>query len=351
MRVLIIHAYSSDNAGDGLLVEDSIRIARKALGSDAEITVLASHPRSFSALDATVLDSGLHWFGYSPIYLSTLFRIRYFDRVIAVGGGYLRAGTCLETIKTALIHGPQLLAAASRGSGVVYLPQSVGPARFGLRTVFRALLGRMDKVFLRDERSIDEFHLPNAARVPDLAAAAVGSRPHTVEVDQTPVLSIRKVRGELPPLVRQLSEQLSPFDVYVQSKSSGNDDRAVSALLPKRSEVAADDFLSAAGPRRVVVAVRLHAALMALQAGHFVIHLAYERKGFGAYADLGLDEYVHNVNNFSVDAVLLQVANLTNSIRHRESFRAAISATEVTRQEAMQRCIAAVHSQPDFSLE
>jgi polysaccharide pyruvyl transferase WcaK-like protein len=338
VKVLITHAYSARNAGDGLLVRDSIRIAQDALGPQTHITILASHPATFRGVDATIIDSSLHWYGYRRSYLRVLMHINKFDRVIAVGGGYLRAGNCVETLKTALIHGPQLIAGARRGQGVTYLPQSIGPIRFGLLPLVSALLRRVDFVFLRDDRSVSELDLPNAVRVPDLAAASVTRRGQAPEVDDVPVLSVRKIKGAMPPLVQQLAERLSTFDVYVQSTSSGNDDRQVSACLNARNELASPDFLGDLGPRRVVVAVRLHAAIMALQAGHFVIHLAYERKGFGAYSDLGLGEYVHNVNNFSVDEVLTQVTNLTIHQAYRDRFVAAIGETEQSRHSALREC-------------
>jgi len=40
------------------------------------------------------------------------------------------------------------------------------------------------------------------------------------------------------------------------------------------------------------------------------VHLSYERKGFGAYSDLGIDRFVHNVFDFDPDLVLSQVAEL-----------------------------------------
>jgi polysaccharide pyruvyl transferase WcaK-like protein len=74
------------------------------------------------------------------------------------------------------------------------------------------------------------------------------------------------------------------------------------------------------GPRRVVVAMRLHAALMALRAGHLVIHLAYERKGYGAFEDLGLDEYVHHAWRLDERRVVDQVSALVGSADARDAY-------------------------------
>lgn len=45
-------------------------------------------------------------------------------------------------------------------------------------------------------------------------------------------------------------------------------------------------------------------------AGFPAVHLAYERKGWGAYADLGLEDFVHDARSFSPDAVAKQVREI-----------------------------------------
>ena len=60
----------------------------------------------------------------------------------------------------------------------------------------------------------------------------------------------------------------------------------------------------------VVVSVRLHGAIAALIAGRPAIHLAYERKGWGAYEDLGIAEYVHDARTFDAAKVAEQVNEL-----------------------------------------
>jgi len=59
------------------------------------------------------------------------------------------------------------------------------------------------------------------------------------------------------------------------------------------------------------VSVRLHGAIAALLAGIPAIHLAYERKGWGAYEDLGLREYVHDARTFDPALVARQAEELS----------------------------------------
>ena len=169
MKIAILHAYSAANAGDGLLVEESIRLIREAFGPGCRFVVAASDPASFAHLDARVVDARPRRFGYERTYLRLLRSLDDADLVVGVGGGYLRAGRPIESAKTALVHLPQLVAAARARTLRLYLPQSIGPASPGAHRLLRTLLEKLDVVLVRDDRTLVEFGLPNMARVPDLA--------------------------------------------------------------------------------------------------------------------------------------------------------------------------------------
>lgn len=324
-RVLVLHGYSADNAGDGLLVRETLALVREGVGDDAEITLLASRPETFDGLGVTALPTVPTKKGWDARTRSVLKRIDDFDLVVAVGGGYLRAGTVTETLKTALVHGPQLIAAARTSTPTIYLPQSIGPARFGTRGWLRRKLRSLDLVMARDDRTIEEVGGPSVVRTPDLATAAVvGGRRPGAAVDPTPVLSIRAVHGKINPDIYRLAERIAPYDGYVQSTVGGNDDRPAAATLAPRETVERSTLMAPGGTPRVVIAVRLHAALMALAAGHYVVHLAYERKGFGAFGDLGLDPWVHTVNSFDVDTVADQAKSLLEDDAARADYDARI---------------------------
>jgi len=310
-RVLVLHGYSAENAGDGLLVRETLELVREAVGNDAQITLLASRPETFDGLGVTAFPTVPTRRGWDARARRALRRIDEYDLVVAVGGGYLRAGTVTETLKTALVHGPQLRAAARTTAPTVYLPQSIGPARYGTAPILRRALRKLDRVMARDDRTIKEVGGPSVTRWPDLATAGVvGGRQPGAEVHPVPVLSIRAVHGKINPDIYELARQLDAYDGYIQSTVGGNDDRPAAATLAPRENVDREVLMGPGGQPRVVIAVRLHAALMALAAGHYVVHLAYERKGFGAFGDLGLDDWVHRVNHFDVDTVRDQVHRL-----------------------------------------
>lgn len=325
-RVLVLHGYSAENAGDGLLVRETLELIRDAYG-DADVTLLASRPETFADLGVRALPTVPTKRGWDRAMRAELKAIDGYDIVVAVGGGYLRAGTPLETLKTALVHGPQLRAAARTAAPTVYLPQSIGPARFGTRRWLQRTLRRLDLVMVRDDRTVAEVGGPTVVRTPDLATAAVvGGRQPGADVDPTPVLSIRAVHGKINPDIYELATRIGPYDGYIQSTTGGNDDRPAAATLSPRRTVERAELMTPGGTPRVVVAVRLHAALMALAAGHYVVHLAYERKGFGAFGDLGIDPWVHTVNSFDVDTVAAQTRALLTDPEVRADYDARIAA-------------------------
>ncbi|OZE02533.1 hypothetical protein CH249_11620 [Rhodococcus sp. 05-2255-3B1] len=320
MKIALIHAYSSLNSGDGLLVDESLALARQAFGSDATIDLFASQPDSFGDGFAAIYKTIPGRFGYDRQYIKQIRKLDEYDFILAVGGGYLRGGTPMELAKMLLVHGPQLFFASRARTASVYLPQSIGPLRFGIRPLIRRYLRNIDYVVARDGRTVQELELKNVERRPDLAvSAATGLECRENDVEGLPILSVRAIRGKLPPLVRELANQLGEYDTYIQSRTRGNDDTSVTSELPAVREVERDELLRSK-TARVVVAVRLHAALMAIQAGHFVIHLAYERKGFGAFDDFGIPEYVHNVNSFDPALVRYQVHSLQNSAIERKRY-------------------------------
>ncbi|ALO67774.1 hypothetical protein AS189_16425 [Arthrobacter alpinus] len=327
MRALVLHAYSASNLGDGLLVRETLELVREACGGKVDITVLASHPETFTGLNVKVLNSAPTKRGFNLKYLKTLWRMDGFDLVVAVGGGYIRAGTVVEALKAGVIHGPQLVAAALRTRKAVYLPQSVGPARFGTRPIMSALLSRQHAVWVRDNRSQGQFPLQNVQRTPDLAI--LGMQRSTLPFDSSGniVLSVRYIRGALTQPLRSLHGLLGVVDSYVQSSvASNNDVPAVNELAPQRI-LSTNEFMENPDKAKVVIAVRLHAALMAIAAGHYVIHLAYERKGFGAFQDLGIPEFVFNVNSFDAEAVAALAYRLQTDVDFRTDYHSRVLST------------------------
>jgi polysaccharide pyruvyl transferase WcaK-like protein len=322
MKIALLQCYSASNPGDGLLVDEAIELLQEAFGTSVEMTIVASYPNTFAHHNARLIRARPTRFGYSLDYIRFLAQIRAFDMVIGVGGGYLRFGSIKETLKTALVHMPQLIAAAWFGRRSLYLPQSVGPAPSWLRQPLASAFSKVDLFLVRDDRSVAEFPHANFSRYPDLALLSPHKRQRDPDrVDPVPVYSIRFVHGRVPGTLVALAQSLGEYVGYVHSHGAGNDDTAAMASLGGRTLITHDAlFAPKLAQRRVVVAVRLHAALAAINAGHYAVHLAYERKGYGAFSDLGLSNYVHNVSAFDPDAVAIQVRELLTNKRTREAY-------------------------------
>lgn len=352
MRVLISHGYSAKNLGDGLLVEETIRLARVAWPS-ADITLIASDPDSFEGVDVRTVSSKPRTLTEVIEYVRVLSGIRRFDAVLAVGGGYLRSRSLNELLKMALVHGPQLIVTAFFARSSVYMPQSVGPFQKVPGFIVRSLLRRISAVHVRDNRSWAYIGHQECYRTPDLAILS-GQFPDRITryVETVPVLSVRSLRGGTSSHLKDLAEKLRPFDSLVQSAVGGNDDTRATLAIDPRTIIdhVEDDGNS---PRRVIIAVRLHAALMAIRQGHYVIHLAYERKGYGAFSDLGLDSYVHNVYDFDAEEVTAQCLELISSRQAREDYDRKVNARRLDRavqSEALVRHLRHVVSTSEVSL-
>jgi polysaccharide pyruvyl transferase WcaK-like protein len=347
MRVLVLHAYSRHNAGDGWLVAWSVELIREALGADVSVDVLAMDPESFASWDNAAV-RGITWRSFSEA-LRPAGRDRP-DLIVGVGGGYLRGRGVVSTSKMLLAHGSQLRLAAKLGDRVVYLPQSIGPLNMLSRPLIRRFLAQLRYVFVRDDRSVDELHgIQGVRRVPDLALLQLGasndsSQAH--ELVDEPVWVVRKLRGISPSRYLEMSGNAR---FAIQSEGRGNDDRTYCEVeLGVDSPPALAEVLRSESPR-VIVSVRLHGALLSLLAGWPTVHLSYERKGFGAFSDLGLDEYVESVYSATPATVAAKIARIhADPSAYWKRVTSALPALAAAREEVTASLrLAATHPELD----
>ena len=339
MKVTLIHAYSTTNSGDGLLVTEAVDIVREA-HPDAEFTLVAIDPDSFDAADFAAVIHPLTGRSGSIGSIPTLARgalaftlrrralgfqqaVTDADLVVAVGGGYLRGKNPVEAMKMVLAHVTQMPVRSDRVP-YVYLPQSIGPLNVGTLPIVARRLADASAVVVRDDRSVRELsRLDNVRRAPDMALLGLPTEwdpSTTVPAEQGGPIGL--VARELATtrartsLYRDRISALAAFDgveLLAQATARGNNDpefyHSLGLSGPFRT---LRDDVHADSPRRpdVVISVRLHGSLQTIRSGVPSVHLSYERKGFGAYSDLGIDRFVHNVFDFDPDLVLSQVAEL-----------------------------------------
>lgn len=331
-KVLLLHAYSPKNSGDGLLVELAKSTVTKALGT-VDFRVIASDAEAFPG------DEYLQWgppglgqgagvprrvamlatgvFGGSG---SIRALVRDADLIVAVGGGYLRGGSLGPAVKSWGAHFGQLRLAAAQGHKSIYLSQSIGPFSGVYRRAIARNLAKIRTVYARDDRSLAEFSdVPSMVRMPDMAVLELATAPtdprSSMPVTGKPVFVARELTN--PRRYYGLLDDISESDQFewaLQSTGGGNDDYPLTKRLGFQEPRSMQSVLSEDSPR-IVVSTRLHGALSSLIAGFPAIHLSYERKGWGAYEDLGLDDFVLNAR----DATLPQINDLIGRIRSHPS--------------------------------
>ncbi|ABI90663.1 polysaccharide pyruvyl transferase family protein [Burkholderia ambifaria AMMD] len=341
--VYLLHAYSSRNSGDGLLVKLSLKAIRAA-GIDGVVTIVCLDPESFRGyLD----DANIRLWSLARFCIES---VRRFGRAkpalfFGVGGGYLRASSGMEGWKSLIAHGSQLACTTLRRSKrSIYLPQSIGPLKSLPGTLLAALVRRcVDVVFLRDDQSVDELAHPHGIRTGDLVVLEIGRTPrsqpdaeHRAEHPRPIRFVFRDLKGkpyrdDYVSRLRCVAKRLPRAGFALQSSGRGNGDDTFYRDTFGVGQV--DDLATlVARERPVVVSVRLHGSLESVLAGVPSIHIAYERKGHAAYDDLGLSRYVVHASDFGAD----RVAALARELAHDDSaYWQALRTADATRYNEM----------------
>ncbi|VWC65454.1 polysaccharide pyruvyl transferase family protein [Burkholderia lata] len=334
IHVALLHAYSARNSGDGLLVDLSVGLLREAFGDAVRVSIVAADPASFPAYDDVFGAPVLAERGKSrligaaaaalPIQMNGRLNalrglLDEVDLIVGVGGGYLRARTAIEALKLEAGHLLQMRAALASGKPAVYLPQSIGPvlSSRAVGTHLQSLLGAFDTVFVRDDRSAAFLAAnPNTRRAPDLAVLDFGHRGETIlrhaapksdaarhvafVLRRAPAWSAKR-RARYDASIAQLVEQVRAtcrVSFAVQSTGRGNDDPAYYRSLGIQEPLTPLKSLLETDRPDVTVSVRLHGAMESILHGVPAFHVSYERKGFGAYADMTLGDWVVNGADF-----------------------------------------------------
>lgn len=331
----VLHAYSRANAGDGLLVDLTIRRLTRAGVRPEDVVIVALDPTSFSgrvvgigtpgrSLDGRLLRGVVS----SATLTASAFARRPVGRVgqalsscggfVAVGGGYLRTPDLQSSMGTLVNHLPQLVFAARSKRPSMYLPQSIGPLPGPVGSLVRQSLKGIDTVCLRDDESADELESQVAVkRVPDLAVLEIAERGDPQRRQDVGGLVVvgraLKAPAAWGARLRSLAEHSDlPVRWALQAGGdSAKSDDAFYQSIGVRSVGLLADVLARSSPV-AVVSVRLHGALMAVMAGVPAIHLSYDRKGPAAFEDLGLSQ-------FCIDATHVEprvLSDLIDEIRH-----------------------------------
>jgi len=335
VKILLANAYSTLNAGDGLLVRRAVELMHAAWpDTDLDLVVAASHPESFAdepglvavhpirgGQQIIVAAAGLSAFAAPTLAgrgLSETFRdaLERCDLVVSVGGGYLRQPTFRGGVASVAIHGAQLRAIAASGKPWVLLPQSIGPLVGRPGQTIRSALSAARTVWVRDDRSLTEVGGDaRVRRAPDMALLAMADGLPTPAAGTAPVgVVIRPLDHprDYEARLGSMLAQLPTAEGLIQSSHSGNDDQPFTRGLGLSTRRSLKQALHAELQHRptAVVSVRLHGALESILAGVPAVHLGYERKAWGAYGDVGLEQFLHPARDFDPGLVSRQAQAL-----------------------------------------
>tara|TARA_R110000850_G_scaffold40924_5_gene105266 strand:- start:2435 stop:3586 length:1152 start_codon:yes stop_codon:yes gene_type:complete len=329
-KYLVLHAFSRRNSGDGLLVDLTLEAMADAGINAAEIEILALDPESFDGFPAVHRAPGEPFARLTPKLAGAVAELiasplssgevnRLVSRargLVAVGGGYLVADSPVRQAGVLLNHLVQLRTAARAPIPSIYLPQSVGPLHGPVGRSVRRNLNRVGLFCARDDLTLAEIGGDNIIRCADLAVLKLA---RTVDIAAipgaqagAPIMVGRDLPnpGDYVERLKALGDKL-PHPLWaVQADVAG--DRSDRAFY-RRNGMGDDGTLTGmleTGRGAAVISVRLHGAIASLIAGRPAVHLAYERKGWGAYEDLGLGDYVHDARRFDPDLVADQVDRL-----------------------------------------
>ena len=105
-------------------------------------------------------------------------------------------------------------------------------------------------------------------------------------------------------LLLQRLKNKSKVVCAVQSAVRGNDDGAFYRELGISEDLLSLKATIAKYQPDLVISVRLHGAIESLLSGVPAYHISYERKGFGAYQDMGVEDWVINGGDINVDTII-----------------------------------------------
>jgi hypothetical protein len=187
-----------------------------------------------------------------------------------------------------------------------------------MKLIVKNSLSRVDLVCARDDLTVAELGLDNVIRVPDLAvqelAMSYGDNLRSNHYEKIYLIARSvNVPGQDEYISRliKLKELIPNIEPLVQSEGRGNNDVAFYNKLGWTGEIRrVKDVLAQSENKGVVISVRLHGSLQSMISGCPSIHLSYERKGFGAFSDLGISEYCHGFKSFDPEAVAGQANEL-----------------------------------------
>ncbi len=393
MNVLIANAYSARNRGDGVIVSQMVRLFEDR---GCTVRVMSDDPQDAARYDVPTFAPVIPIF---PEPGATFARRRlaaalwawvrppqhpafdWADACISAGGGYFYDDGSAGARLNLLLRLLTLRAARRQGLPVVLFSQSIGPWRSRAAAVLVSReLRRTDLVIVREAISLAvcrELGLKNCELCDDCAFTLEPGRAPAGVIDG-PAVGVT-VMNQLPgvigagqaryraALAQGIIEALEDRDEEVLVISqvaahAGDDDRPACRTLATELSAAgvrarfldvvdmADQELCAVyGSLRLVVASRLHSAIMALSAGTPAVAIAYLPKTHGIFQRMGLGDMSLSASSLNATALARAIGDALQ--RHDElanALRARLPSVRASAAHGADLAIAAIRD-PAFA--
>ena len=313
-KVLLTNAYRPGNQGDLMLVKESISLLQEF--EISSLIVNSLEPETFRE-ELSDRNNGAIDLQHSKTQPFIGISNQTLDQIefgLAVGGGYLRFGSLLESFKANTIHLAQLRKLIRSDIPFGMLPQSIGPASF-IPGDLGGILESATWLAARDDRTFDVVSRlapsANVWRCPDLIALKLIDPPHKTEGSQVGLI-LKKDPFVNGPFISAILQQKN-VEVMIQSDTGRkNKDSAVTEHFKAIKQRSANIALES-GEIGAVISMRLHGALASISRGIPAIHIATERKGYGVYQDLGLKDFLFNRREVNPESVYKLAKELINN--------------------------------------
>lgn len=330
MNIWITNAYDSNNLGDDYLLRSVLQRAAIPADLPHSLTIVSHHPESVRYLGSQSRISPGWKSPASPTAIRaaaggrnilSLGRLSVDSRpdvVLVMAGGYTAMNSSADALLFANDHLLTLDLPRKYGMPGFMFPVSIGPLHWTIRRRLQKTYRAYHTILVRDDESAEELgHLSNTVRVPDLAVQEIAERfrlhppvganagicliaRDLRESGMSYIENLQALQGILKRNFETQWRLQVPMDSLFYQR----------AALPFLGEPLHYETLGESV--KVTVSVRLHGALMSILNGIPAIHLSYDRKGMGAYGDLGLGEWLHPADDFDPIRVAGQAEALAN---------------------------------------
>lgn len=368
IKILLINAYSAKNRGDAGIVVAMIHILRSTF-PECEITVMSSYWKEnsdfYNQYNAKSASSVWNLIESKSTLSRTLKGLKFFikaifkpnstnfsqyhtaDLICSVGGGYLyssRKGPLGIGLVNALYHywlGERL------GKTVIAFPQSVGPLNSFLdRLLSKIVLKQVFHIFSRDEdttKTLKYLGLSNFSESPDIALTLEKGAPQNKFIG-TPKIGITVLdwgfskngttKTDIDLYLAKLAEIIffilttypkgqiylfpqvdvatgdSDFDVSKKLKEIVNSENC--NIYSLNSCQSPEEIIAIYSEMDCFIGSRLHSAIFAIVGETPTIGLAYQPKTYGTFKHLGIENYVLNIDKFTIEELKALIRSCIN---------------------------------------